>query len=133
MLIYFGVQGFKNFKTPISLELTAGDYKFNEKCIRNGVVHNVIIYGKNSVGKTNFGLALFDIVAHLTSNNVTPGLYDNYLACSNCRGEASFKYVFQFDEDKVVYEYRKEELRTLTYEKILLNGKIFMIKDYLNP
>lgn len=133
MLIYFEVQGFKNFEAPISLDFAAGDYKFNEKCVRNDIVHNAIIYGKNSVGKTNFGLALFDIVSHLTSNNVTPGLYDNYITCSNHRGEASFKYIFQFGEDKVVYEYRKEELRTLTYEKVVLNDKIFMEKDYINP
>ena len=81
MLRYFEVRGFKNFHNKVSIDFSnIHDYKFNSQCITNGLVSKAIIYGKNSVGKTNFGLALFDIVTHLTSKNVTPDLYNYYLS-----------------------------------------------------
>ena len=80
MLRLFEVTGFKNFKEKIQLDFSdIRDYQFNTQCITNNLISKAIIYGKNSIGKTNLGLALFDIVSHLSSNNVTPGLYDYYL------------------------------------------------------
>ena len=67
MLIKFTVENYKNFKDPISLDFSAThDYKFNNNCIKNGLLSKVVIYGPNSSGKTNFGFALFDIVGVLT-------------------------------------------------------------------
>ena len=80
MLKLFEVSGFKKFKDKISLDFSdVRDYKFNSSCITENTVAKMIIYGKNSVGKSNFGLAVFDIVSHLSSKNITPGLYDYYL------------------------------------------------------
>ena len=77
MLKLFEVMGFKNFENTIRLDFSdVRDYKFNDSCITNGLLSKIIVYGKNSVGKSNLGLALFDIVSHLTTTNVTPGLYD---------------------------------------------------------
>ncbi|MEG2138561.1 MAG: chromosome segregation protein SMC, partial [Oscillospiraceae bacterium] len=68
MLKLFEVSGFKNFKEKFSLDFSkVRDYQFNKDCVSEGLLKNIIIYGQNSVGKTNFGLALFDIVSHLTS------------------------------------------------------------------
>ena len=131
MLVYFEVHGFKNFEKPISMDFrNVRDYKFNEKCVKDGVVKNAIIYGKNSVGKTNFGLAVFDIVSHLTANNVTPSLYDNYLYSGNGKGPAYFKYVFQFGQSVVTYEYEKESAQKLLFEKLIIDDALFMQKDY---
>ena len=75
MLKLFEVTGFKNFENTIHLDFSdIRDYKFNDFCIVDGLLSKLIVYGKNSVGKSNLGLALFDIVSHLTTNNVTPGL-----------------------------------------------------------
>lgn len=52
------------------------DYKFNSDCISSNLLSKIIVYGKNSLGKSNLGLAMFDIVSHLSNKNVTPGLYD---------------------------------------------------------
>ena len=80
MLKLFEVIGFKNFKDRIRLDFSdIRDYKFNSACITNHIIGKMIIYGKNSIGKSNFGLAIFDIVSHLSSKNVTPNLYDYYL------------------------------------------------------
>lgn len=80
MLKLFEVTGFKNFENTIRLDFSdVRDYKFNDYCVTSGLLSKIIVYGKNSVGKSNLGLAFFDIVSHLTTNNVMPGLYDYYL------------------------------------------------------
>lgn len=131
MLKLFEVKGFKNFEDTIALDFSdVRDYKFNDSCITNKLLKNMIVYGKNSVGKTNLGLALFDIVSHLTTNNVTPGLYDYYLNVNNKAGYAEFRYVFVFDSDEVDYRYRKNEKQTLVYESVSINGKRLFAYDY---
>lgn len=131
MLKLFEVSGFKNFKDTFSLDFSdIRDYQFNPQCITRETLSKIIIYGKNAVGKTNYGLALFDIVSHLSSKNVTPGLYDYYLNVDNLDDYATFHYIFQFDSDVVDYKYRKDEDQVLIYEKLLLNDHLLFEFDY---
>jgi len=131
MLTKFEVTGFKNFKNTLSINFSdVHDYKFNTDCITNGIVSKMIVYGRNSVGKSNLGLALFDIVSHLTDKNVTPDLYNYYLN-SDGGESASFKYEFLFDSDIVVYHYSKDRKRNLIQESISLNGILLFEFDYL--
>ena len=75
MLKRFEAEGFKNFQKRIVIDFSdVHDYKFNKECVIDGLLSKMIVYGKNSVGKTNLGLAIFDMVSHLTDRNVTPGL-----------------------------------------------------------
>jgi hypothetical protein len=99
------------------------EYKFNKSCTQNGLISKAIIYGKNSIGKSNLGLALFDIVSTLTDKNVTPNLYDYYLTAGNVNNYAEFHYVFSFGSDTVDYVYRKKSLKELVYERVELNGR----------
>ena len=123
MLKSFSVKGFKNFENEFSIDFSnVRDYKFHLECVTDGLLNTAIIYGKNAVGKSNFGLALFDIVSHLTMNNVTPGLYDYYLNVNNKNGEASFEYQFMFGEDEIIYGYNKSEKNDLRSEFLMLNG-----------
>ena len=131
MLKLFEVTGFKNFKGTFSFDFSdVHDYKFNQNCIKNHLIQKAIIYGQNSVGKSNFGLALFDIVSHLTSKNITPHLYDYYLNAYNETGYAEFHYVFKFNDDIVDYIYRKNDDQTLIFEKLLINDKLLFSYDY---
>ncbi|MDR1060457.1 MAG: AAA family ATPase [Clostridiales bacterium] len=131
MLKLFEVSGFKNFPHSVAIDFSnTRDYKFNQRCVKNGLIKDAIIYGKNSSGKTNFGLALFDIVAHLTGNNVTPHIYDNYINVAVKYGGATFHYVFQFGSDVVDYRYEKSDNRTLIFEHIELNGELLLHKAY---
>lgn len=133
MLKLFEVSGFKNFKDTITLDFSdIRDYKFNTQCISNNLIGKVIVYGKNSIGKSNLGLAMFDIVAHLSSKNVTPNLYDYYLNVASLDDYASFHYVFQFDQDIIDYHYRKNEKQNLLYECFRLNGDLLFEHDYKN-
>lgn len=131
MLKLFEVTGFKNFEDTLRLDFTdVRDYHFNEACTEGGLLKKLIVYGKNASGKTNLGLALFDLVSHLTSNNVTPGLYDYYLNVNNKAGYATFHYVFSFDTGEVDYTYRKNEKQELLYERVLLDQKKLFQYDY---
>lgn len=131
MLKLFEVFGFKNFKNPVKLDFSdVRDYKFNSSCITDGLIGKSIIYGKNSIGKTNFGLALFDIVSHLSTKNVSPGLYDYYLNAENANGYAEFHYVFTFDKAILDYRYRKDKKQSLIYERLAENEGLLFEYDY---
>lgn len=137
MLKLFEVQGFKNFKDKITFDFSnVRDYKFNTECISNGLLGKTIIYGKNSVGKTNLGLAMFDIVSHLTSNNISPNLYEDYtyigsdLSCF--QNGTQFHYVFSFDNEIIDYFYNKNYSRDLVYERLELNNTLIFDYNYTN-
>jgi hypothetical protein len=133
MLKLFEVTGFKNFEYTIGFDFSdVRDYKFNNSCITNDLLGKIIVYGKNSVGKSNLGLALFDIVSHLTTNNVTPGLYNYYLNVNNKVGYAEFHYAFTFGDGEVDYRYRKNEKHELIYETISIDDKCLFTYDYEN-
>ena len=135
MLKLFEVTGFKNFKNTVRFDFSdVRDYKFNQECITKGLLSKAIVYGKNSVGKTNLGLAIFDIVTHLTANNVTAGLYDYYLDAHTNDGSdfAGFHYVFSFDNDKVDYSYCKDDTQSLVYERVTVNEELIYEYNYLN-
>ena len=131
MLKYFCVRGFKNFSKEIVLDFSnVHDYKFNSECISDGLISKSIVYGKNSVGKTNLGLAIFDLVSHLTSKNVTPSLYDYYLCSFDETLYAEFRYIFQFGEETVDYSYRKDKKQNLIFESVVVNSKLLYEYDY---
>lgn len=131
MLKLFEATGFKNFEETIRLDFSdVRDYQFNDACITKNLLGKIIVYGKNSVGKSNLGLAIFDIVSHLTSNNVTPGLYDYYLNVNNKAGYAEFHYVFVFGTGQIDYRYRKDEKQNLIYEALSIDGNRLFKYDY---
>lgn len=131
MLKLFEVTGFKNFNQTVRLDFSdVRDYRFNEACISNGLLGKIIIYGKNAIGKSNFGLALFDIITHLSGKNVTPGLYDYYLNNRNPKGYAEFRYVFVFDASEIGYMYRKDDKQKLLYEQVTIDQKLLFDYDY---
>lgn len=131
MLKRFEVKGFKNFENSFVLDFSdVRDYRFNEACIRNNLLNNIIIYGKNGVGKSNLGIALFDITTHLTDKNVSRGIYDNYLNANNQEPFAEFSYTFQFDADEVEYNYTSMGQRDLYFELLKINGEEIFAYDH---
>lgn len=132
MLKLFEVKGFKNFKETVRMDFSdIRDYKFNSHCITNNLIGKAIIYGKNAIGKSNFGLALFDIVSHLSAKNISPNMYDYYLNVSSLDDYAEFRYVFEFESGTVDYIYRKDEKQNLIYEKVFTDGTLLYEYDYL--
>lgn len=115
------------------MDFQAGSYAFNESVVRNGLVKNAIVYGKNGVGKSALGIGIFDIVAHLTDYE---RIRDHYLTpyCNqdNGRQTASFKYVFDFDGAELGYEYEKASVNDLRRETLFFNGEMILDYDYMD-
>lgn len=129
MLEKFTVKNFKNF-TNFTFDLTkTNSYAFNEMCVRNGLVNKALVYGRNSVGKSNLGYALFDVVGHTTDKNFKPKRYKNYINALAEETLAEFYYCFNFDGISVEYSYGKQNVDTLVYERIVINGDIYAELD----
>lgn len=133
MLKRFEVENYKGFKDRLIFDLTARDYEFNKNLVSNGVVNKAIIYGKNGTGKSSLGIALFDIVIHLTDKeNIRPQYIINCINAETGNTTATFKYVFQFGDDVVEYEYNKRDAFNLINEKLTINEKLMIFFDYFN-
>lgn len=128
----FAVTGYRGFRDRIELDLTAvRNYGFNTDCIKDGIINTAVIVGTNACGKTNLGLAIFDIVSVLTDRNVVNEMRDRnaFLNGDSDLGYASFEYEFQFASGTVRYEYRKAAPDSIVYERLTLNGKDVFIRD----
>ena len=78
MLTKFRVSNFKSFRENFEIDFTkVYNYDFNTECIKNNCIYNAIVYGKNGVGKSNLGFAIFDIIEHLTDKNKGERNYNN--------------------------------------------------------
>lgn len=127
MLTKFTVSNFKSFNSEFIFNLKdTNSYEFNSESIKNGVVNNALIYGHNGVGKSNLGLAIFDIIGHLTDKYVSEKEYKShtYLNADNNNDTAIFKYEFLFDGQTVNYNYEKTDINTVISESFSINGNI---------
>lgn len=124
MLRKFRVSNFKSFEENFELNLSdINRFEFNMDSIKNDVVNNAIIYGKNGVGKSNLAFAIFDIIIHLTDKNRNDNIYTNYLN-ANCESKvASFYYEFLINSKIVIYEYKKLDFKTIVFERFLIDGE----------
>lgn len=137
MLKKFAVQNFMGFTNKLELDLSkVYDYDFNQNYIKNKLVNKALIYGKNGVGKSNLGLAIFDITTHLKDDkplDLIEGLENIYINGNLPKGSSVyFKYTFLFDQDEVVYEYEKYNPDTFKQETLFINGKKLIYFDHLN-
>jgi hypothetical protein len=125
MLIKFAVKNYRGFKSRIEWDLsTPSNYEFNQHAIKNGVVKNGIVYGPNGSGKTNLGLAVFDIVNHLTQKFRKPDYYTNFVYAGNSDETVEFEYTFKFGESLVQYAYAKDKDGKLMDESLLVDAAI---------
>lgn len=134
MLKKFEVENFKGFEKKLTFDLTAREYSFNKNIVVDGIVNKAIVYGKNGIGKSSLGIAIFDITGHLTDKERMPMLYlQNYINLDTDNPNATFSYTFQFDDDTVRYEYAKRDPNNLIYEKLFINGKSVIDYNYFDP
>ena len=95
MLCKFAVTNYRGFEQRIEWDLTkARDYAFNSFAIKNKIIKNGIIYGPNGSGKSNFGLAIFDIVNHLSQKWKKSDYYTNFAYAGNQKSTVDFEYEF---------------------------------------
>ena len=124
MLKKFEVKNFKGFKEKLVFDLSnARDYAFNTNQVEDGIVKKSLVYGKNGTGKSNLGLALFDITWQLTEKKKLNTIYAYNHGDSPKGSPVYFKYYFQFGNDEIVYEYEKSAPQILIYEKLYINNE----------
>ncbi|MCD7950016.1 MAG: AAA family ATPase [Erysipelotrichaceae bacterium] len=132
MLKRFEVKNFKNFKDMIlDLSDTKG-YEYNTYLIQDGIVKNGVIFGKNASGKSNLGLAIFDIVSNLTDNTNTLSTVEPYKNLDYNDENIEFDYTFQFNKDTVEYAYTKISAKELFYETLKINDHIVIQYNHGN-
>lgn len=133
MLKKFSVSNFKIFKSEITFDLTSSNgYTFNTECIKYGVVNSSMIYGHNACGKSNLGLAIFDIIEHLTDKFRVVSRYQNYLNASSTEETAKFSYEFLINGIIIKYEYEKTDYKTLVSERLWIDGNELISFDRKN-
>ncbi len=132
MLKRITVKNYKCFE-DLSLDLLAADYSYNPILVKDGIVNKALIYGKNGTGKTSLGLAIFDLVQHLTDKNCfAPHLMAYYRNLNTGEKTVSFQYVFSFDFKEVIYEYAKSDAQNLIYETLKVDGRTLLDYHYGN-
>lgn len=130
MLTRFSVSNFKGFNTEFIFDLqNTNGYEFNKESVKNGVVNHALIYGHNGVGKSNLGLAIFELVGHLTDLQSNESQYSSYLNAFNKSDTVQFHYEFLIDSNKVIYKYQKTDYKTIVSEFFSINGRELMSID----
>ena len=133
MLVKFSVKNYKNFKDEISLDFNVKrDYQFNKRCLKNNLLNKIIIFGHNGEGKSNIGYALFDIVGTLTDKMTDNNQENNFINDDSDSGIAEFSYEFKFDDNKVIYNYKKSEFRKMIFEELYINNEKIFEYDFNN-
>ena len=130
MLKKFSVENFKGFHNKLTFDLEVDNYDFNPEVIENSCISKGIIYGVNSSGKSNLGLALFDIITHLTERQKLMLRNDLYLNMSNSNSVANFEYEFIFDGHDVVYKYSKNDATFLLSESLSIDNTEVIFFDF---
>lgn len=121
------VRNFKNFQEELVFNLgTPNSYEFNDKLVRNNIINDAVIVGKNATGKTNLGYAILDLTSHLTDN--TTKNMKAYLNLFSEMEYAEFEYTFEFDGIEVIYSYKKDNAAKLISENLMIDGEV-VIKD----
>lgn len=130
MLTKFSVKNFRGFPKEISWNLSKpSNYEFNTNAVKDGVIKNGILYGPNGSGKTNFSLAIFDLVNHLSQKWKKPDYYDNFVYAGKPQDPVEFRYVFKFGVKTVEYSYSKNAAGDLLTESLIVNRKKVLHKD----
>lgn len=132
MLKKFSVENFKGFKDKLTLDIgSPSNYGFHPEAVEDGCITKGIIYGINGCGKSNLGLAIFDVITHLTEKQRLLQNYDFYLNMSGRKSFAEFEYTFVFDGHELIYRYSKTDVDVLKEESLSIDGKEVIYYDFL--
>ena len=133
MLAKFSVENYRSFNKKLIIDFeNIRDYKYNLDCLTNGLLGKMLIYGKNASGKSNLGLALFDIVEVLTDKKNGMRFNDDltFLNADSDKKVASFEYTFKKDDHYIIYTYEKSTFDTLSYESMKIDDLLVYSYDF---
>ncbi len=119
MLTKFAVTNYRGFANRIEWNLIShSNYDYNQYAIKDGIIKNGIIFGPNGSGKTNMGLAVFDIVNHLTQKFKKSDYYKNFVYTGNPDTLVEFEYTFNLNHQILQYNYAKAKNGKLINESL---------------
>ncbi len=125
MLVKFAVKNFRGFADWIGIDFRKhANYAFSTSAIQNNVIKNAIFYGPNGCGKSNFSMAIFDIVTHLTENSGKEHFRENYVHAAHFQNPVEFEYEFLFGQQQIVYKYQKLFNGILVEESLEVDDKM---------
>ncbi|EGR2468624.1 ATP-binding protein [Vibrio cholerae] len=124
MITKFAVKNFRGFQDWTIFNLTTDKkYEFNEGAISDNVVKHSMIYGENGEGKTNLGMAMLEIISHLSQRKVKyPTFNVSYLNADSDSELAEFQYEMILNGILVSYEYGKNDSAEIIYETLHIAG-----------
>lgn len=124
MLRKFKVSNFKCFKENLIFDFSdINGYNFSLDCIKNRTVNCGLVYGYNGCGKTNLGLAIFDIIEHITDKYKNEFYYRHYVNAESNSNIVFFSYEFLINNKTLKYEYGKTDYKTLVFETLWIDGE----------
>ena len=131
MLKRIEITNYHGFQNPVILDFSgAKNYSYSKELIKNGLVKNSIVFGRNGSGKSSLCLAVMDITLHLLDRQKDRALQHPYSFVGNQDLRVSFRYIFQFGKKELVYYYEKTAPMSLSYEEISVNGKKILVHNY---
>lgn len=121
----FEVKNFKGFKDQFIFDFSkTKDYPFHPEYIQNHIIQKALIYGKNGVGKSNLGYALFDITLLLGNPNHIHYADETYLNLDSNEVSADFRYEFFSQNHSIIYHYKKENYNIILLEEIIIDNQV---------
>lgn len=130
MLRKFSVKNYRNFKDEIVFDLTgARDYRFNNNCVKDGIINKAMIFGNNGSGKSNLGSALFELYSTLIDSTFHLTEKENFTNIFSENSEVTFNFEFKFGDSLFNYSFRKISTDKLSYESLKIDDKIIFESD----
>ena len=130
MLSKFTVKNFKNFEKAFCIDFSqTQSYEFSQDCVKNGIVKTGLIYGPNSIGKSNLGKAIFDIIKTVTDKETIPELYKSYQNALRPKDPTEFQYEFSFNKVELVYNYKKADYENVLEEKLFIDHQLVLSRS----
>lgn len=124
MLKRFCVEGYRGFCEKLVFDLShPRDYQFNTDAIKDGVVKDALVYGRNGVGKTNLARAILDVRHNVAMDSLGYRSGTTFLNADGDPPVASFSYLFGLDGHDVLYEYTKNSRGALRAERLRMDGE----------
>lgn len=131
MLKRFTISNYRIFNEPTTIDFSnVRDYKFNEECIKDGLINKAIMYGKNAAGKTNLGQALIDVRYTILPNERRLNEDIGFLNANSSKKFARFEYTFIIQNKEIEYVYEKKSNTTLKFESLKIEQEVLYSFDF---
>lgn len=131
MISTFSVKNFRCFNDWMHFSLASDKkYTFNEAAVNNNIIRHAMLYGENSSGKSNLGIAMLDVSRHLSQKSKKyPDLGLSYLNGDSGCELAEFRFALVINALDVVYEYGKNDSAEIVYEALTIDNQLVLHWD----